>query len=343
LINHHPAKTPDYGVRLETARRCRGVFTQAGIRGTADIRKAETLLERMTDDDTPREVRWERMFPEALEEAFARCPVLYLPYGLCEPHGPHNAVGLDTLKVHALACASARAHGGIVAPPSHWHIHDFGPTAWFGHFHIGDVERTWITAVPPWLFYKTVLYHVRMADVLGFEVTVLLTGHWTAVADDLERLVRLVQPYVGTRLAGLGDWSLSGEGIDHAGRIETSLLWALEPECVDMSRLDAVDESGLNWAMGADAAAADRSFGEGLVRASMQSAALVVSELRADYAREKPEHLLRSYEQVETLWTEVVRPALPEFGSAAEGSQGEADVPRTSRWVVNWRPGFSPP
>ena len=35
-----------------------------------------------------REVRWERMFPDELEAAFAACPVVYFAYGLCEPHGP---------------------------------------------------------------------------------------------------------------------------------------------------------------------------------------------------------------------------------------------------------------
>ena len=28
-----------------------------------------------------RPVQWERMFPDQLENAFAECPVLYLPYG----------------------------------------------------------------------------------------------------------------------------------------------------------------------------------------------------------------------------------------------------------------------
>ena len=51
-----------------------------------------------------REVRWERMFPDELEAAFDECPVVYFCYGLCEPHGPQNAVGLDALKAHAIAC-----------------------------------------------------------------------------------------------------------------------------------------------------------------------------------------------------------------------------------------------
>ena len=59
-----------------------------------------------------REVRWERMFPDELETAFEKCPVVYLSYGLCEPHGPHNAVGLDALKLTLFAALLPRPTGG---------------------------------------------------------------------------------------------------------------------------------------------------------------------------------------------------------------------------------------
>ncbi len=54
-----------------------------------------------------REVRWERMFPDELEAAFEDCPVVYLPYGLCEPHGPVNALGLG----------AASTRGGVPGSP----------------------------------------------------------------------------------------------------------------------------------------------------------------------------------------------------------------------------------
>ena len=71
-----------------------------------------------------KEVRWERMFPDELEAALNACPAVYFTYGLCEPHGPQNAVGLDALKAHGIACRAAHTHGGIVAPPDYWHIHE---------------------------------------------------------------------------------------------------------------------------------------------------------------------------------------------------------------------------
>ena len=94
-----------------------------------------------------REVRWERMFRDELEQAFEETPLLYLPYGICEPHGPHNALGLDSLKVHGIACRAAQAHGGIVAPVSYWHIHKLGGEDAWSFKAIGEVARPWLTAI----------------------------------------------------------------------------------------------------------------------------------------------------------------------------------------------------
>src|SRR6266536_1720664 len=100
------------------------------------------------------EVRWERMFIDQLEEAYKRCPLVYFTYGLCEPHGPQCAVGLDALKAHAIACRAAEQYGGIVAPPDYWHIHELGGYALWAEEAVGDVPRTWLTAVPPWIHFK---------------------------------------------------------------------------------------------------------------------------------------------------------------------------------------------
>ncbi len=85
-----------------------------------------------------KEVRWERMFPDELEAAFENCPLVYFTYGLCEPHGPQCTVGLDALKAHGIACRSAFAHGGIVAPPDYWHIHELGGYALWGGKNSGS-------------------------------------------------------------------------------------------------------------------------------------------------------------------------------------------------------------
>ena len=93
------------------------------------------------------EVRWERMFPDELEAAFENRPIVYLPYGLCEPHGPINAVGMDALRAHSTSVLAAERHGGIVAPANYWHIHEQGGYGTWAHSRVGDA-RPWLTALP---------------------------------------------------------------------------------------------------------------------------------------------------------------------------------------------------
>ena len=139
-----------------------------------------------------REVRWERMFRDELEQAFAACPLVYFTYGLCEPHGPHCALGLDALKAHGIACQTAHQYGGIVAPPDYWHIHESGGYAGWAAQNIGEVERAWMTAMPPWQHFKNVIcYHLRTVDMLGFHAAIFLTGHYGPNWQDLKLLLEL--------------------------------------------------------------------------------------------------------------------------------------------------------
>jgi len=291
------------------------------------------------------EVRWERMFKDQLELRFAECPVLYLTYGLCEPHGPHNAVGLDALKAHAIAVAAAETHGGIVAPPDYWHIHEVGGYARWGHRHIGE-ERTWLTSLPPWQHFKNVLYQIRAADSLGFKAVILLTGHYGPNWIDLKTLVELVQPAAGARLYALPDFEANrpgfdGAGGDHAGKVETSLLWAVEPQCVDISRLPPAGEPGTHFAMGADAGLADRRRGERMVSDEVEWLGGLARRLLQEFDAVQPAVRLRSFDEVEELWRRAVAPRLPSFKTMEDfsGNDGEEDVPLISQWHTNWKAG----
>ena len=292
-----------------------------------------------------REVRWERMFPDELESAFAECPVVYFPYGLCEPHGPHCALGLDALKVHAIACRAAREHGGIVAPPDFWHVHELSGYAVWAHRHVGQVERTWLTSMPPWQHFRNVCYHIRAADTLGFEAAIFFTGHYGPNWQDLNTLLDLLQPHVGSRLLGLPDFEANTPGFDgdgrsggdHAGKVETSLLWALEPDCVDVSRMPPAGQADLPLAMGPNARESDRRVGERMVADEVRWLGDRARALRAEYARLRPEHTLRTFADVERVWREVVEPALPGFRTMQDVWVEGDEVPPESCWRANWR------
>lgn len=292
-----------------------------------------------------REVRWERMFPDELETAFGICPVVYFTYGLCEPHGPQNTLGLDALKAHAIACAAAREHGGIVAPPDYWHVHELGGYAAWADRAVGQVQRSWLTSVPPWVHFKNICYHLRTADVLGFHAALLITGHYGPNWQDLKTMLDLVQPHVGTRLYGLPDFEANQPGFagdnksggDHAGRVETSLLWALEPACVDMSRLPTTGDAGPHFAMGANAGESNRLVGERMVADEVRWLGAKARELLAAYDKAQPQHRLRTFEDAEALWETVVRPRVKEFRSMQDFFPNQQPVPPESVWFANWR------
>ena len=287
-----------------------------------------------------REVRWERMFPHELEEAFEACPAAWFAYGLCEPHGPQNVLGLDGLKAHGLLVRASREHGGIVAPPDYWHVHELGGYALWAEREIGEA-RPWLTAVPPWVHFKNVCYHVRAAEVLGFRAAVLLTGHYGPNWEDLKTLVDLLQPWVRMRLHGLPDFEVNRPGFpgdgadgDHAGKVETSQLAALEPEGVDVSRIPA-DPFFPCFAMGKDAAQASAEAGERMVADMTAGLGEIQRRLLADWDPERPSRL-RTFGDVERFWDEEVRPVLPDFKSLRATWYAKEAPDRGSRWFENW-------
>ena len=184
-----------------------------------------------------REVRWERMFPDQLEAAFAETPVVYFPYGLCEPHGPQNALGLDALKAHAICCRAARARrrhrraAGLLAHPRGRALRRLG-AARGGRGRAEMADRR--AAVGP--LQERLLPHPRRRrdrlprrDPAHRPLRSELAG-----PQDAGR----ARPAAGrARLYGLPDFEANEPGFaadgasggDHAGRVETSLLWSLEP------------------------------------------------------------------------------------------------------------------
>lgn len=281
------------------------------------------------------------MLPHPLEAAFAACPLVWFSYGLCEPHGPHCAVGLDAHKAHGLAVRAAQAHGGIVAPPDFWHVHELGGYAIWGEREIGEA-RPWLTAVPPWVHFKNVCYHVRAAEVLGFHAAVLLTGHHGPNWEDLETVVGLLQERTRMRLLGLPDFAVNRPGFpgdgadgDHAGKVETSLLWALEPELVDVRRIPSAPAFPC-FALGKDAAEASREAGERMIAGIVANLGEAASKLLSAYDPARPSRL-RTFDDVERFWQETIEPRLASFKSMRSSWYDKPAPEEGSRWRENWQ------
>jgi len=183
-------------------------------------------------------VRWLEMFPDELAAAIEGCPVCLFPFGLAEPHGPYNALGLDYLKAEALVERSARTHGGVVAPPFAWHVQERPEFDWLGQH---GVTQCFCSSIPSGLFLHIVLHQIRSLDARGFHVGILITGHYGGLERDLRLLSEYYVRQTGSpiRLWACADWELidyAGYKGDHAGPCETSQLMFLRPGLVDLDR-----------------------------------------------------------------------------------------------------------
>ena len=249
-------------------------------------------------------VRWTELKPEEFETRLAARPLVYLPMGMCEPHGHAAAFGLDLLKAEDICDAAAAQFGGIVAPSQGYHIHEVGYHAPWLDEVVGTVNPR-MAALPPDVVLRSLLFQLRAFVNAGFRSIAVITGHNGAQADlrmVAEEFTKLVPVPVTVRsdpelVAG----TYPG---DHAGKFELSQLLHLRPELVDMDRLDRTTTSPLGrFAQGPDAAEASAGYGKQIIDASVAAVGALV-----DDAGQGPADLpLLSMEAVEPAWTAIAR------------------------------------
>jgi len=202
-------------------------------------------------------VRYHEMLPHEIVARRKRCPAAFIGLGGLEWHGEHLAVGNDALKAEKLCELAAAASGGF-AMPAVWfgeprtarlmeaNHNDGGritekmdlPKGNFTTRHFGISPDDQIA------FYRQLIYHVLVQmNTLGMKAVCLLAGHYPlkAWADEAIGRFHRVKRFAGTRaFCGIEfHYPLRPDGDrvggDHAAHWETSYLWYLRPDCVDMS------------------------------------------------------------------------------------------------------------
>lgn len=178
-------------------------------------------------------VEYDRLLPYQFRARMLQAPLAYVPVGSLEWHGEHMAIGNDAIKMHGLMVEAARISGGIVFPPVFFGIPgmtDFPcPHEFNGNMPYDEP-----------LIRALLLRTLTGLERVGFRAAVLATGH---TCDEQRQLMRdVVADYAGAmRVVGTEDASFAnamGHFSDHAAKWETSILWYLHPELVDIHRLD---------------------------------------------------------------------------------------------------------
>ncbi|MFW5856598.1 MAG: creatininase family protein [Planctomycetota bacterium] len=206
-----------------------------------------------------REVRYQLLRPSEIRARRDACPIVYIPIGTLEWHGPHLPVGADTLQAEGLAVRCAERGGGLVFPPLYYgesrseslvdaNHEDAGrvaETLGLSAEHFG-VDRQPFSPMEQALHYERLLVHILAeAMSLGFRVGILVAGHYPLI-DHARAAVLRFNKWRPARYGGMLAWACldykfledtyAGAG-DHAAGWETAHLLHLTPEAVDLDSL----------------------------------------------------------------------------------------------------------
>ncbi len=198
-------------------------------------------------------VRYEEMLPHEIVARRRKFPAAFIGLGGLEWHGEHLAVGNDALKAEKLCELAAARSGGFAFP-----------TLWYGeprvtglmeanHDPDGAIRRKMKfkrrkftaahfgkTGEEQIAFYQQLLYHV-LAEMNSLEMRAvcLVCGHYPIHGWATPVVERFNREFADTRaFAGIEFHyppKTPNVGGDHAAHWETSYLWYLRPDCVDMS------------------------------------------------------------------------------------------------------------
>ncbi|MDF2651999.1 MAG: hypothetical protein K0Q73_7804 [Paenibacillus sp.] len=274
---------------------------------------------------------WSELLPYEFKKRLAECPVVYLPLGLCEPHGQVSAFGLDTIKAEWHCQQAAQKVGGIVAPSMGYHIHETGYHARWLEETVGE-ENPHMTAVPPAIFLSFFLYQLRAFVNAGFKTVVVITGHSGGNQEDLRQVANLFMSYIPIRVWVRSDPELV-DGLysgDHAGKYELSQLMYIRPDLVNMKAriFEETPLSGGRLALGIDADEASPELGKEIMEACLKQLCDEIIQMNEEFLPK--EHPKISYSMIETIWSEVLQNS--SAWVTASPWQGQKEVSPHSQW-----------
>ncbi|MEE2658427.1 MAG: creatininase family protein [Candidatus Latescibacterota bacterium] len=189
-------------------------------------------------DGNNKKILWQEMLRHEFEAALQNAPVVILPVGSVEQHGPHCPMDVDISAPFHMAAEVALCSEDfpvIVAPPI-W--------SGFTHYNMGFAGT---------ISLRLETFQMLLADVCrsvhanGFERIVIVNGHggnwgpcrsvsWQLAEEDI---FTLSFNWWDAVAAELPDWSATDEGVGHGGEWETAVQLYLRPQMVDMARAQA--------------------------------------------------------------------------------------------------------
>jgi len=200
-----------------------------------------------------KEVRIQMLRPDQIKALRDECPIAYIPIGLLEWHGVHNAIGADGLQAEGIAIECARRGGGVVFPTLYYGENraamvDTDPDIAKGY---GLNEDAFDLDKLPFgveqmidNYRKLLLQILAQVQVMGYKVGVIVVGHFPLVDNALGAITQFCQMYSRTNPQDMMiPWCFTNFQVmadykgDHGGGFETSQMMYFHPQTVDLSLL----------------------------------------------------------------------------------------------------------
>jgi len=169
--------------------------------------------------------------PRELNDYIIKFPIAYVPFGSLEWHGEHMILGVDSIKATFLCQKCAEITGGVIFPPVTWGAFDTMNFPFTFHFN----KNSWINLT---------MKMMRQFYDMGFRIIILLTGHYpgSQIANVKKAAQKFTKKFKSKNAFAIGipeqalipDLGYIG---DHAADWETSIMMAINPNFVDLSRL----------------------------------------------------------------------------------------------------------
>jgi creatinine amidohydrolase len=259
--------------------------------------------------------RLAELAPDDLEALLSRPAAVILPVGTIEWHSHHLPLGLDGLVAEAAAERAAAVSGAVLAPTVWWAV---------GGLRFPYTFRLQTEPVEN-VLGDALLEYARM----GFRSITVLNGHYGVEHSAASRraAMRVMASAPVTALVVADYEMLTGLGArgDHAGRWETSLLWAARPELVREDVLRS--KRDLAGTQGADPRLGSMEEGERGLHVLAEHMATMIERSLSESAVDR-EHYLMAFE----MGTRVLE-ALSEIRKRLPKSEVPATA--TPNWVAH--------
>ena len=283
-------------------------------------------------------LKWAELLPDEFLEKQREFPVVYLPMGLCEPHGHISAFGLDTIKAEFICERAAAKAGGIVAPTQGYHIHETGYHAPWLEEVLGEANP-YMTSIPPEVLLHLFLYQLRAFSNAGFQAAVVVSGHAGGNQDDLRLVASAFMQKFSMKIEIRADPELvkgKFQG-DHAGKYEISQLMYIRPDLIHMSKINRKKEDKVlgRFALGEDAAEASPQMGKEIMKTCVAETCRIANDLNKKLKSEKSP-LNISFKEIEDVWRDIL--AQRKSWTTWNLHQGQKPVGAASKWKSHQNP-----